>query len=259
MLIPAGQIINKSFALYRDNFRLFAKYLLILFVPNLLLVILFGSLTEQILQSMSSTQNFLMAIFSLLVYFFMLIVSIAFIRVISNRYEGKVGGEPMQEIKKSLASIWPVIWVLILSALAIFGGFILLIIPGIIFSVWFAFSIYAIVLDGKTGGQALKFSKHLVQGRWFGVLWRLLAPAFVFGFMIILLQGVFTALNVFVAVSSDSPLGYVVNMLFLLISVVLSVAAIPLSTAAPTILYHELKKTTDEMPIPPAVPTGAQS
>ena len=56
----------------------------------------------------------------------------------------------------------------------IIGGTILLIVPGIIFAVWFNFAIYTYILEGRAKLEALKESKILVSGRWWPVFWRVL-------------------------------------------------------------------------------------
>lgn len=59
---------------------------------------------------------------------------------------------------------------------AIFALTLLLIIPGIIFMVYWAFSYYALITDGKDIMTSMKHSKRVVTGRW----WK------VFGYMILL-------------------------------------------------------------------------
>lgn len=61
-----------------------------------------------------------------------------------------------------------------LAGIAVLGGFLLLFIPGVIFTVWFMFSLLVFVFEGKTGTDALKASKALVSGRWWGVFGRTL-------------------------------------------------------------------------------------
>ncbi|QDS97227.1 hypothetical protein [Adhaeretor mobilis] len=58
----------------------------------------------------------------------------------------------------------PLIGTWILQMLAIMGGFILLIIPGIIFSFWFFLSTHAVVIGGESGKAALSRSRKLVKG-----------------------------------------------------------------------------------------------
>jgi hypothetical protein len=77
--------------------------------------------------------------------------------------------------------MWPTIYTSLLTGLVIFGGTVLFIVPGIIFSVWYVFSTYAVILDNKKGGVALKFSKSLVIGRWWRMVWRIVVPSLLFG------------------------------------------------------------------------------
>lgn len=64
-------------------------------------------------------------------------------------------------------------WVVVMKGLVVLAGFILFVIPGIIFSVWFAFSEYAFVADGNRGRRALEHSRELVRGYWWPILGRL--------------------------------------------------------------------------------------
>lgn len=52
-------------------------------------------------------------------------------------------------------------------------GFLLLIIPGIILSVWFLFSQFVFVLEGKRSIAAMKASREYVRGKWWQVFYRL--------------------------------------------------------------------------------------
>ncbi|HEY5672783.1 MAG TPA: hypothetical protein VIR78_03685 [Malonomonas sp.] len=65
-------------------------------------------------------------------------------------------------------------WLLMLLSLTIGGGTLLLIIPGIVFSVWFSFSHYILAEDGIGGLAALQKSQLLVRGHWWPVCARIL-------------------------------------------------------------------------------------
>lgn len=51
-------------------------------------------------------------------------------------------------------------------------GIIFLVIPGIIFSVWFGYAIYLVLEDDKGLKEAFAFSKKMVKGRFFKILGR---------------------------------------------------------------------------------------
>lgn len=53
----------------------------------------------------------------------------------------------------------------LLTGLAVLGGLILLIVPGIIFALWFSQSAYVVITEKASGTEALKISKSYVKGR----------------------------------------------------------------------------------------------
>jgi hypothetical protein len=80
--------------------------------------------------------------------------------------------------------LFPYFWVMFLAGLAVAFGMIFLIVPGLIFAVWFAFSSFFLILgNGKVangakatefrGRAALRASKQYVKGIWLEVLIRL--------------------------------------------------------------------------------------
>lgn len=70
----------------------------------------------------------------------------------------------------------------LLSGLAIFGGFILLIVPGIIFAIWFANSLF-FAYDRKLGVIAsMKESKKIIKGQ----IWKYLGISFVIGIFVLI-------------------------------------------------------------------------
>jgi len=66
-------------------------------------------------------------------------------------------------------------WLAMLTALILTGAHLLLIIPGIIFTVWFFFAPFVFIDEDVRGMNALLKSKEYVRGRWSGVGLRLLA------------------------------------------------------------------------------------
>ncbi len=83
------------------------------------------------------------------------------------------------------------IWVFILTVLVSMGGFVLLIIPGIIVSIMIYFSQYVYVREGVHGLGALLRSRELVKGNWGGVFGRLFMLGLLAFLIQIVLQGIF--------------------------------------------------------------------
>lgn len=77
-------------------------------------------------------------------------------------------------LSKGAELILPLSWIGFLTGFIIGGGFILLIIPGIIFMVWFFFAQFILVREDTRGMSALLKSREYVRGEWFNVALRLL-------------------------------------------------------------------------------------
>jgi hypothetical protein len=74
----------------------------------------------------------------------------------------------------ALTRIGPVLLVVVLTFLAVLGGFILLIIPGIIFHIRFLFGPAVVVVEDARGRQAMRRSWRLAKGSF----WKLLGTVF---------------------------------------------------------------------------------
>lgn len=66
-----------------------------------------------------------------------------------------------------------IIWVNILTFLVTLGGYLLLFIPGLIFGLWFNFSIFVLLQEKKVGRAALKRSRALVKGYFWPLAFRI--------------------------------------------------------------------------------------
>jgi tetratricopeptide (TPR) repeat protein len=67
------------------------------------------------------------------------------------------------------------IWLGVLTGLIVMGGYLLLLIPGIIFAVWFFFAPFVFIEEDVRGMDALLKSKAYVRGKWIPVCVRLIA------------------------------------------------------------------------------------
>lgn len=77
---------------------------------------------------------------------------------------------------RSHNKILTLLWSGILTFLAVLGGTVLLIVPGIIFGIWFSFASFFIMYEDKKAIDSMKASKALVTGNVFGILVRWLVP-----------------------------------------------------------------------------------
>ncbi|MBU5438984.1 hypothetical protein KQI42_13230 [Tissierella sp. MSJ-40] len=83
-------------------------------------------------------------------------------------------------LKESLSKWWDVLITELLSGLIIIGMTLLLIVPGIIWSIYYIFSLQVVVIKDLRGKEALDFSKEMVSGRW----WKVFGTIFLFNLIL---------------------------------------------------------------------------
>jgi len=173
-LVPLPSVRNllsRSWELYRANAKKFLIILVVPFVVSLVASLLLRPLDDP---SVVFPDSLGLLVAGLLLNIIAAIVTI--IAEIAIIYSIDDPAKSASEaFRKGLSRFFPFIWVGILTALAVLGGFILLIIPGLIFAVWFSFSYFVLLFEDRRGIAALKQSKHYVQGYFWQVVGRTLA------------------------------------------------------------------------------------
>lgn len=247
-LLGAGDLIENSWLIYRNNWKKLAKPAFWMFLPTLLVTAV--SLLLRILQ----INDILALIISLLVsipaYLVQIWATMIFVLLLDaalSKREFDVRNLSLDAVRKFL----PALWVVVLTGLAILGGFIAFVIPGVIFAVWFAFAYYEAVLNNAKGVEALKKSRALVTGRFFATLWRLGAGTLFWS--VIIWLAISTLFLLFGAlsqpwkelVSGEPGATYISAILDVVANAVQSLSA-PLFTAVGVILFRALKETKTE-------------
>lgn len=143
---------------------------------------------------------------------------------------------------------WPYVWLGLLVAVVTVLGFIALIIPGIIFMVWFAFSYFVLIFEDKHGTEAMKASKAYVKGKWWAVFGRY-AFLVLIGIFVSVVVGMLTA----VVESGIENIGGV------LVSVIANVVIVPVAVAYSYLMYKDLSsgRSSSQMPSTPTVDADA--
>ena len=161
-----GGILDQAFSLIRNHFGLLFGIVAVTIIPLQLVI---GFLTNHIQETIRAGGDVqqLAILQSVLAVFVALPLSIlvnaAVIYAVASVYLSQpttVGASFGHALKRLL----PLIGTTILTGLAIMGGFILLIIPGIIFAFWFSLSQHVTVLENTAGTAALTRSKALMKG-----------------------------------------------------------------------------------------------
>jgi hypothetical protein len=247
--IVAPRSTLKSFSqLIKDSFDILPKnYLNLIYI--ILIPLIFGSIVSFIAfknplynslikfaqnnnvyqQSPKLDTSFalLMAALSLVGAYIWIITYSAMVLSIKNGT--KMAESLANGFKKSLSYIF----ISIMTALAVLGGFLLLIIPGIIFAMWFSFSTFALLFEDKKGTVAMKRSKDLVSGRFVAIFWRL----FAFGLVIMLIQ---FPLNLISGSLIEMTGNLYISIIF---SWIYYVSIVPFSAVFMTLLYENMTES----------------
>lgn len=244
MLPSPLELIKRSLDLYKKNKNLFLSATFILTIP----IVLSGLFRiyfaprfspDSPLSSMAGAATVLFILYILTLY-----ASISFIRIIQSKIQNTPTPSLKTELISSIHLVFPALIVVALTALCVFGGIILFIIPGIIFSIWYFYSVYALILDNKRGTEALHFSKKLVKGQWWDVLWILLCTTFLVVIVTIFAQFILSFILQLLlhAVASWTFLVSAVKLIGSILSIVIEMITVPVSAGTTTLLYNELKK-----------------
>lgn len=249
--MSVGGILDRAFRLYRQSFVRFLAIVAIIQVPLHLLTMVWAVVVErtrlELAQSGPDVQRdevfALMGIGVLgsLVSGVVTLVaqqltSAALVKGISERYLGRE-----VTVGEAYRFIWPkalsLIGAALLVGLIVGLGYLLCIVPGVIFALWYALTAPAIVIESRRATQGMARSKDLASGnlgRIFLVFLVVFLITIAFAFMF---QAAATLLSQ--AVFAESTVAATVAQhLFQMIPAIL---VMPISAAASVLLYYDLR------------------
>jgi hypothetical protein len=138
---------------------------------------------------------------------------------------------------KAKASVLPYLWVNILVGLIVMVGFILLIIPGILFAFWYGMAQYIVIDQNIRGMNALRKSKEYVKGNIGAIFWRGIVVAFAVAVPIMIITIILKAVGL-----PDQAMNVVSNILSFIIT--------PFATIYGFMLYRAVKAKKEAEPQP---------
>lgn len=172
--------------------------------------------------------------------------------VIRKRDDGELKAKHNDEQGRKL--FWPFVWILLLRSLAVAGGLLVFILPGIWMSTIFTFAPLILLESGTRGMQALAASNELVKGRWWATFFRMIVSALFIGVLAALVTMVLVAIiGLFVgfpkafslagnATSFGMQISYTEGLQGILTGIVQAIF-IPLSVIYQVKIYHSLQKS----------------
>jgi hypothetical protein len=96
---------------------------------------------------------------------------------------------------KGRSMFWDYIVLSVFMGFVVLGGFIIFVIPGILLSIYFGFSVFILVSDGDKETTALLKSYEYVRENWWNVFWRIAFIVLIFLIPTWLIEGFFMALG----------------------------------------------------------------
>ncbi len=157
---PVGKLLADAWSLFKQRGAVLIQ---IFIIPAVLVAMV------QLLALRNTPQAWaLVPVINLVVIVVAIVASIALLSAIGR------GTDFEASYKVGFSLFWSAIFLTLIHTLTLFGGAALLVIPGIVFSIWFMFANYTLVLEGKRGIAAMLQSKAYVKGYWWAVLGRML-------------------------------------------------------------------------------------
>lgn len=202
-LLSIGELLSFGWRLYNEHFSDILRIILWVYIPiNLIIALVPLEWTVPDDGVGGGPVTFSFAPF--LEIFIGLIAAIA----IATLVEQTVQGEALAwsaALWHGLARWLPALGVELLGVLIILGLTFLLIIPGIIWAIYYAFSLYVVALRNVHGRRALAYSKGLVQGQWWRVCGILLMTS-------LLGQVVLVVISALLLLIADNPVAeFIIN------------------------------------------------
>lgn len=230
-------LLQKSIQLYKTNLWTLVGYSAWMLFPFTILFFLneFPKQTTLIVTSA--------IVVSAIEFIFAIWISII-LTIVINKLDDKSNVDSTAIQKQSVNLMRPVVHIVVLQILFVLGGLILFIIPGILAAIWFVFAQTSAVLDNQTGAQALRFSKNLLRGRFFPVLYRIIAgPLFIIVIYSIIVSLFFSIIGTvfgfdMMKLMTNQTIPPWIN----LIEFGFEIFLIPLLACYMTLLYKELKR-----------------
>jgi hypothetical protein len=203
-----GEVIEYGWAYFRLNFWKILLIFLIIYIPiniGLSFIPLDEMIEEHGLRELRTYQN----IVRLTEFFIGVIATMA----LAHLLEQSILGRPVTWHAALVHSLsrWPAAIITGISAgLIILGMTFLLIVPGIIWALYYVFWTYVVAVRGISGKDALDYSKRLVKGQW----WRVFGYMLAIGILNLLVSVVFMAPNFLIPLFMPDLDGVVVDVVF---------------------------------------------
>ena len=182
-----GEIVASGWDLYCLHLKQILLIFLVVYVP-INIGLSFVPAAEWAETYGALGRNMHMAIIQLSEFFVGVLATMALAKLIEESLYGHTITW-LQALRHAVSRWGAAILTGLLAMLIVFGLTLLLIVPGVIWVIYYSFFIFVVALRGLSGKQALDYSKAIVKGQW----WRVFAYMLVIQSLAILAAIVVTA------------------------------------------------------------------
>jgi len=235
-----GEILGTAFQLYQRHWRTLLAIAAVVVVPFTLLQYLLG---DQVRTRGEETANgvvietatWAVGIAGLVAALAGVVMFLVLTGTITRAVAAEVAGEDPsleQSYRFGFHRFWSVLLVSVLVGLAVVGGLILFIIPGIWIGIRLSVSIQALVVEGRRPTEAMGRSWALVGGHW----WHAFGTLIVAG----LLTGLVNALI-------TTPFNQTSWFLQAVVAAIATVITLPYGTLVGVLLYLDLRARKEQL------------
>lgn len=244
-------LLKKSWNEYRDNFKLASLiYLLLYIIPTAMFYSLI--FLSPYFKSGEPAKSVFFAVLFIILYVAYLAVILlnttAFYYLFIYNKKGRMSFN--DAVKGGMKYYLRFLGLALVKGLALLALFILFVIPGIIFSVYWAFSSIALVGENKAIIESMKKSKEVVKGKWWSVfgyllLFFLLISVISSVVMVVgLILGVLLTLIIAYTAGGNILVSamYAANIIYMVLIMLVNAVAWPMSILFAKNFYMELKK-----------------
>lgn len=233
MLTPR-ELLRRTFELYRKEFWLFLGYAAWVLVPTA--TFYFAAALPS-----NPVTTVLVVVTIVLQIFVWLWIIVCLMKATALLSAGKKIDHDVLSTQ-ALRRIQPLLAVGFLQALILFGGFLLFIVPSIIFWVWYSLAQTAAGLDDKRPVESLTYSRTLTRGRFWPMLWRLVFGPIVIGLLYAFVSGfILLGLAQTFGVSLGDIFGDTPPLWTQLVQSAVDIFFVPLFLIYSVLLYQDVK------------------
>lgn len=230
--VTVGTLVGRTFSVWKANLLRFAGVTLAIHLPSLLLSWAVGmplsSYGGPFARPSPETVEFVFGPGWWVSYVAGLVLSLLHIGALTHGALQHLAGRRAsvgEMLSRGLRRIWPILVAGALAFLAFYGGLLLLLVPGILFALWFSLAVPVVMAEPVGPVKALGRSRALTRGyRW------VLLGTFLVTFMAVTSLGL-----VLMAVSAAAP------VVGLPLNVALNALFGSILFVAPAVAYHDVR------------------